>query len=303
MNSNRLACSPFKFLVVLGAIVLIPLQCPIPASAQEEAVLAQVGPYKLTVEAFEKQVASMPPQLQMMLLQNPQMKEQFLDRWVQITLLAQEAKNRKLDQDPEFLARLEDIRNSLLAQELMQREMEEKGQVSEEETKAYYDGNKQEFTEPEQVKARHILVKVPPESDEKTWTAAEEKAKDIKKKLESGSDFAEMAKEYSDDPGSKGRGGELNFFPRGRMVPEFETVAFAMKPGELSEPVKTQFGYHIIQVQEKKAPSEKAFDDSKDQIRNKLQGEKQQKILTELTEKLKAQYPVTINKELLSTAE
>jgi parvulin-like peptidyl-prolyl isomerase len=78
---------------------------------------------------------------------------------------------------------------------------------------------------------------------------------DIKKKLENGEDFAELAKKYSDDPGSKNKGGDLGFFTKGRMVPEFESAAFSLKPGELSDPVKTDFGYHLIEVQEKKAGS------------------------------------------------
>ncbi|MBW1719137.1 MAG: peptidyl-prolyl cis-trans isomerase, partial [Deltaproteobacteria bacterium] len=136
--------------------------------------------------------------------------------------------------------------------------------------------------------------------NEKAWKEAESKAKDIKKKLENGKDFAELAKKYSDDPGTKDSGGDLGFFTKGRMVPEFESVAFSLKPGELSEPVKTNFGYHIIEVQEKKAASIKNLADVQAQIRQALQTEKQQKSQDALIEQLKAKYPVKVNKDLLA---
>jgi peptidyl-prolyl cis-trans isomerase C len=271
------------------------------AEADADQVLASVGPRKLTVASFNEQVKYMPPQLQMMMAQNPQMKEQFLDRWVQVTLLAQEASELKLDEDPEVQARVEDVKNSILAQELLKREVEGKVTVSDADVKKYYEDHKAEFTQPEMVKARHILIKTPQNADEKVLSEAEAKANEIKEELDKGVDFAELAKQYSDDPGTKEKGGELGLFPKGRMVPEFEAAAFSLKPGEISKPVKSPFGYHIIQVQEKKDASVKGFAEVEPQIKQKLQVERQQQLLAEITEKLKAKYPVTINKELLST--
>jgi peptidyl-prolyl cis-trans isomerase C len=236
----------------------------------------------------------------MALLRNPQLKEQFLDRWVDITLIAQEAKDKKLDQDPEIQAKIEDIKNAVMAQEFLQREIEGKVKITDDEIETYYKGHKDEFTNPESVKARHILLKVPEGADEKAWKEAETKSNDIKKKLENGEDFAELAKKYSDDPGSKDRGGDLGFFTKGRMVPEFESAAFSLKPGELSAPVKTNFGYHIIEVQEKKPASTKTLSEVQTQIRQTLQTEKQQKSQDALIEKLKAKYPVKVNKDLLA---
>ncbi|MBW2350664.1 MAG: peptidylprolyl isomerase [Deltaproteobacteria bacterium] len=270
------------------------------ASDEKENILAQVGSYKLTLEEFEVQIQSLPPQLQMALLRNPQLKEQFLDRWVDITLIAQEARDKKLDQDPEIQAKIEDIMNAVLAQEFLQREMGDKVKVTDDEIETYYNGHKEDFANLESVKARHILLKVPEGVNEKAWKEAESKAKDIKKKLENGKDFAELAKKYSDDPGTKDSGGDLGFFTKGRMVPEFESVAFSLKPGELSEPVKTNFGYHIIEVQEKKAASIKNLADVQAQIRQALQTEKQQKSQDALIEQLKAKYPVKVNKDLLA---
>jgi peptidyl-prolyl cis-trans isomerase C len=287
------------FLALVGFFFLFGLYGSAFA-AEKEDILAQVGSNKLTLEEFESQIQSLPPRLQMALLRNPLLKEQFLDRWVDITLIAQEARDKKLDQDPEIQAKIEDIMNAVLAQEFLHREIESKVKMTDDEIEIYYKGHKEEFTNPESVKARHILLKVPEGADEKAWKEAESKAKDIKKKLKNGEDFAELAKKYSDDPGSKNKGGDLGFLTKGRMVPEFESAAFSLKPGELSDPVKTEFGYHIIEVKEKKAAGTKALPEVQAQIRQTLQREKQQQLQDELIKKLKAKYPVKVNKDLLT---
>jgi len=152
---------------------------------------------------------------------------------------------------------------------------------------------------PESVRARHILVKVPAGGDEKAWKEAKKKAMDIKKRLEKGEDFASLAKEYSDDPGTKNRGGELGFFSKGRMVPEFETAAFSLEPGVFSDPVKTSFGYHIIQVEEKKEAGTRKFSEVAPQVKQMLVREKQRERMDKIINDLKKKYKVEVHKELL----
>ncbi|MFO8240372.1 MAG: peptidylprolyl isomerase [Dissulfuribacterales bacterium] len=189
--------------------------------------------------------------------------------------------------------------NAVLAQEFLQRELEGEVDITDDEIETYYKDHKDEFIDPESVKARHILLKVPEGADKKAWEEAESRAKDIKERLKKGEDFAELAKKHSDDPGSKNSGGDLGFFTKGRMVPEFESAAFSLKQGEFSDPVKTNFGYHIIEVQEKKAADIKTLADVQVQIRQTLQTEKQQQLQSVLIERLKAKYPVKVNKDLL----
>ena len=138
--------------------------------------------------------------------------------------------------------------------------------ISDEEISDYFKENKDMLGEPEQVDARHILVET------------EEQAKDIREKLEAGEDFEKLAKEHSMDQGSKEAGGELGVFGKGEMVKEFEEAAFTLKPHEISEPIKTEHGYHIIEVLEKKETKEAKFEDVKDDIKEILL---QQKISTE----------------------
>ncbi len=124
-----------------------------------------------------------------------------------------------------------------------------------------YEVQKDRFTKPEEVRARHILVKAT-QGDEKSFETALEKIKAIEKRLQS-EDFAKVASETSDDPGSKAKGGDLGFFTKGRMVPEFEKIAFEGEPGKISAPVRTNFGYHLIRVEEKRPEKVTPFEEAK----------------------------------------
>ncbi|WP_332650115.1 peptidylprolyl isomerase [Lysinibacillus sp. 54212] len=153
--------------------------------------------------------------------------------------------------------------------------MEEYVEIKDEDVKTYFEENKNMFGTPEEVEASHILLE-----DEAT-------AKEVLAKVKAGEDFAKLAKEYSKDPGSAENGGALGFFGTGKMVPEFEEAAFAMKKGEVSaEPVKTVNGYHIIKVTDKKEAVEATFEDSKEEARKLL-----------LEERINQEYQTWINEK------
>jgi foldase protein PrsA len=144
-----------------------------------------------------------------------------------------------------------DIKNYLLTKKVM----EDYVDIKDDEVKSYFEENKDTYNQAEQVEASHILV-----DDEKT-------AKEVIKKLNDGEDFAKLAKEYSTDTGTKDKGGYLGYFGRGEMAEAFENAAFSMKVGSISsEPVKTDFGYHIIKVTDKKEAKEAKFEDVKDKV-------------------------------------
>ena len=130
-------------------------------------------------------------------------------------------------------------------------------EIGEDETQYYYDSHIDEFERPESVHARHILLK------------SEEKTAEVLELARSGRDFAELAKEYSAGP-TKDTGGDLGFFEKGRMVPEFEEAAFSLEPGEISDVVQTQFGYHIIKLEERKEPYTEEYETVKEDIKDKL---------------------------------
>ena len=156
----------------------------------------------------------------------------------------------------------------------------------EDEVKGYYDRHKSEFVVAEQVRARHILIKSEDETKESMDQALDEINK-IKAKIRA-DNFSQMAKKYSQDPGSKDKGGDLGVFSRGRMVPEFDRLAFSSPPGQITEPLKTKYGYHILLVEEKTPAQEKSFDEVKKKIALKLKAKhRYDKFLSQIKKHLK----------------
>ncbi len=175
------------------------------------------------------------------------------------------------------------VREMLLIQKFIQENIGEI-QVSKEEMKNYYQKNKKKFQQPEKVKARHILINTKKRSE----TEAKNLAQKVKSELESGKDFCKEAKEYSDGPSGK-KCGKLGYFSRQRMVPPFSQAAFNLSRGEYSNPVKTRFGYHIIEKLDQKSGSTTKFSDVKarinEQIKQQKKRKKAQKFITNLIEK------------------
>jgi peptidyl-prolyl cis-trans isomerase C len=189
-------------------------------------------------------------------------------------ILAQQMEAVKQQLPDANLEQLEKLlRSDLTAQQVIQEAVVTELSVSDEEVQSHYDGHLEQFQEQEQVKASHIIVLVEPDADQETKDTAHQKIDDILAKATAGEDFAELAKEFSEGP-SKDTGGDLGFFGRGQMVPEFEEVAFAMNEGDISGIVETQFGYHIIKVTGKKPERQIPFEEVEGQIRQSLMDQK-----------------------------
>lgn len=146
--------------------------------------------------------------------------------------------------------------------------------VSEDDLRAYYDEHRRDYRQEQAVHARHILFRVDPEASDDEVEAVRKKAADVLALAKSGHDFATLAKNYSQDTGSAPQGGDLGYFTRSQMIKEFADVAFAMKPGEVSDLVRTRFGFHIIKVEDVRPEKELSFEEVKDRIREKLVEEK-----------------------------
>jgi peptidyl-prolyl cis-trans isomerase C len=168
------------------------------------------------------------------------------------------------------------LREGMAIKYLIERRFEEGTSVSDEEAKAYYDGNPKDFMRPEQIQAKHILIKVSPKADKSEKAAARKKIEEIQAKLKKGEDFGALAKEFSEGP-SSAKGGDLGWFERGRMVKPFEEAAFALKPGEVSNVVETPFGYHLIEVTDKRPATKMAYADVKEKLQQYLKDIKVQK--------------------------
>jgi peptidyl-prolyl cis-trans isomerase C len=258
-----------------------PAPAPPPATVvPPDKIVLVVNETKLTAKQFNDLVEALPEQLRERARTG---KRDFAENLVKVLVLADEGKSRKVDQTPEFkLQEQIQVANLLAGRTFSQLAADLK--VDEGDERAFYDAHKQDY---EQVHARHILIRAAgspsaAEVGKKELTDAEAlaKAQEIRKKLAAGADFAALAAQESDDPGTKGKGGDLSFFKHGQMVPTFDQAAFSLKVGEISEPVKTQFGYHIIKVE-----ARKSYEDSKLEIDRSLRSEMTQKMMDDLQKK------------------
>jgi peptidyl-prolyl cis-trans isomerase C len=165
------------------------------------------------------------------------------------------------------------MRKEIVINNLLEKEVVSKVTVTDAEAKKFYDENKDKFKREESARASHILIGVDEKASAEDRKKAKEKAESIRKRIAAGEDFATLAKSESTCP-SASRGGDLGFFAKGQMVPEFEKAAFALKPGEVSNVVETKFGYHIIKLQEKKPAGSVTFDEAKKNIEEYLKAQK-----------------------------
>lgn len=243
----------------------------------ENKILATVNGKEITENDLNMAMTRFPQENQAFFA-TEQGKAQLLEQLISFELVSKYAADEKLNETEEYKEQLEILKKDLLIQAGVKKVLDAVT-VSEEEVKAFYEGNPDMFKGEASVRAKHILVD------------SEEKAKDVKATIDGGVSFEEAAKEHSSCPSSS-QGGDLGFFTRGRMVPEFEEAAFELAVGEVSEPVKTQFGYHLIKVEEKTSEVAKSFDEVKDQLKVNLLSQKQNATYLNFINKLKQEQDV-----------
>ena len=210
---------------------------------------------------------------------NPQGRAAILEQLIGQALFLTDAKKNMLEYDPQFKAQLAQVKEELLVQFAISKALE-RVKVTEEEIKKFFDENPEQFAGEPTVEASHILVDT------------EEKANEIKQKIESGEiKFEDAAKQYSSCPSAQ-NGGSLGEFGRGQMVPEFDKACFEMEVGELRGPVQTQFGYHLIRLDAKKDDKPVTLAEAHDAIEQHLLGEKQRATYQSRINQLKILYPV-----------
>lgn len=245
----------------------------------ENKVLARVNGKDITQNDVNVAIGRFPKENQQY-FSSEQGKVQFLEQLISFELVHRYAQNEELENTDEFKSQLEILRKDLLIQAGVKKILD-LVKVEDEELKEFFDANQEMFKGESNVRASHILVE------------SEEKAKEIKVKINNGLSFEEAASEFSSCPSSS-QGGDLGSFTRGKMVPEFENVAFDLEVGEVSEPVQTQFGYHLIKVIEKSPEVIKTFDEVKDSLRLNLLGQKQNMEYIKFINHLKEEQSVEI---------
>ena len=276
-----------KFFTALLALSAVPslfaqgvVPVPVAPPPEPDKVILTIGDVKYTEAQFEDVISALPPQYQQ--AARGAGKRNFAEQITQVILLSQEAEKRKLDQDPKIKVALTFQHENFLAQAMFQ-SLQDTVKVDDAAVEKYYNEHKNDY---EVLKARHILIRVkgaPMQAvagkPELTDEEALAKAQAIRKRLLAGEDFATIAKAESDDAGSGAQGGDLGEFKKGMMVPPFETAAFAAKVDEITEPVKTPFGYHLIQV---RSHTTKTLAEVRPDIEKKLRPELAREAIAEL---------------------
>ena len=246
-----------------------------------ETILASFGEQTITLGEFNQIWEEVPEDYKLQLD-----RSLVLDQMISEKLLIQEAENMGLKEDNDVLEQIKKMTEQILVQVLIEREILDKIKVNDEEVLEYYEQNKDSFTEKEQVHLYNILLET------------EEEAQDVMEQLKAGGDFSEIAIEKSAGP-SAPQGGDLGYLTKGTIIPEIEEVVFALELEELSEVIKTDFGFHILKITEKKPETVKTLEEVKEDIIQTLLPDKQKEAFENLLEELKNKSEIEINEEAL----
>ena len=252
-----------KLIAAAAFAALTGMTLPVLAQDAKDPVIAKIDGVEVTQSDLNLAIDNLDPQLAQ--LPDDQKKLAALSTVIDAKVIAEKARAEKIEDSKEFKDRLEFIVDRELHNAYFKKHVVDT--ITDADIKARYDAEVAKLPPVEEVRARHILVKT------------EDEAKAVIKELGEGKDFAELAKAKSTDP-NKSDGGDLGYFKKGMMVPEFETAAFAMNKGDVSkEPVKTQFGFHVIKVEDKRTAPPPAFDQVKDQVKQIVLRDKYMEIL------------------------
>lgn len=271
-----------------------------PAPRPEDIVLAKVGPAVVTEADFQAVLAQLPQQQQMMVQIVQGAKEELVNRIAERKLLSLEAEAKGLDRSPEYLRSLAQTKDDLLAREYLRSEtpaLQAKMKVSDAEVKAYFDAHAKDFTTPAKATARHILVMVKgPATQGKGVSEAEARKKiaEIQKRLKAGRKLKDLVKQYSDDTASADKGGLYEDFDPKSMDPAFAKAVETQPLGKVGAPVKSMYGYHLIEVEKRTPAAPQTFEQAKAQAEEAAAKARQEQVWKELIADLKKKYPVTL---------
>jgi peptidyl-prolyl cis-trans isomerase C len=248
-----------------------------PSGTGTETIVARIADEVITQEDVDKLLENLDPQMAAM-YKTPEGRNVLIEELINSRLFAIKGIEEGIDKSTEYLEEIERFKKHAIMKVAIDK-MLEKVTVSDEDAKKYYDENKGQFAQPEQVHARHILV-----SDDVEMEL-------VLADLKAGDKFEDVAAKHSTCP-SKEQGGDLGFFGKGQMVPEFEKVAFETEIGKVSDPVKTQFGVHVIKVEEKTSESTVPFEEVIEQIKPYLLNQKRNEAYQEELKLLKEKYKI-----------
>ncbi len=247
------------------------------------ATLARFDGTTITESDFMANVKGLPKEVQELMLRR---RKDFIQDMVDERFLEKEAKKRGILNLPDVKALLRQAQRKIIIAKLIEMEVDKKVSLAPEEAEKYYEAHREQFMTPPLFRASHILVKT------------DDEAQAIRSQLSNGADFAKLAREKSIDSTAV-RGGDLGFFQKGQLIPEFEAVAFRLSPGETSDVFQTQFGYHIIQLTDRAEPKLRDFKSVKPAVDKQLINEKRAGLYRALVTRLKAGSKIEIDEKSL----
>lgn len=266
--------------------------CPA-GQAKDGDVLARWGKQVITKGDLDLRIKSFPPDVQQR-LEDPKTRREFLESLIQIRIAGAEARAEKLDKKKNVSVRIQDLTDSVLLQEYMNNKIASLKKPGDKEIEAYYRDHKADFIVAPMVKARHILIRTDPKMKPEEVNAARSKAEGVLKEIAAGADFTQLVAKYSEDEGSRSQNGDLGFFTRDQMVPEFSDAAFNLKKGEVSKVVQTPFGFHIIKVDDVAPEKQMELKDAWNSITAKLDNQNREKLVMSELDRMKKKYKVKI---------
>lgn len=271
-----------KSLILFISIISFITGCA--AKTQNENVVAIVNGEKITMSTLEAKIDELPEYYQAAASKH---KKEILNDLIVEKLLIDEAMKRKLHKDTEVKELVDRAQKKILVAKLLDIETAPKKPISDDDIEQFYAENKERYLIPGRVKASHILL------------STEEEAQQVLEKINLGLDFAEMAKIHSKDL-TKDRGGDLGYFKKGQMIPEFEEACFKLEPGQMSGIVKTRFGYHIIKVTDKQSAEYKQLSEVREKVRAALLDQAKQEQFEGFVQSLKDKAKIELKDEKLS---
>ncbi len=256
-------------------------------------VIAKWGTKTLTQQDLEMRLKSLPAEAKGQ-FDSPEQKKRLLETLVQLQMVAAEAKTQKLDKKPDVATMIEDMTDSALYQTYLKQLLNKVQKPTDGDIENYFKAHASEFVVPKQVKAQHILLMFKPDAKPEDNAAVEAKAEGVYKEITEGGDFSKLAMQYSDDTETKGNGGDLGFFSKDQMIPAFSDVAFALKKDEVSRPIKTEYGVHIIKLNDVTPEKKLDLKEASASILAKIEEQRRKEVVTKELERLKKKYNVQI---------
>ncbi|MGI6075571.1 MAG: peptidylprolyl isomerase [Pyramidobacter sp.] len=285
-----------KAVVLTMIFAVLAAGAALAADKKADPVLATVNGQEIRNSDVDEALKGLNPQMRAA-YSSPEGRRSILENLVDFRAFAQSGRDQKLQDTKEYKDAMSAMSDRLLFSLATQKVIDKANEVSinDADAQKYYDEHKESFNVPAAVRASHILIRADKNMPKKDQEAAQKKAADILRDIETKKITFEKAAEQFSGDGTRSRGGDLGYFSKGQMVPPFEKAAFALKKGEMTKaPVKTDFGWHIIKVTDTRDASVRSFDEVKEDIKQDIQRQNQMKAIEDERQALRKKYNVTV---------